>query len=104
MLGKYNKIDYVKYDDGAFAYLITGENAETNNMEVDIESDCDFNTEYRVTERITVRTIYNIHDIIDFAKGLNIDLCPKYNGSYLLVGGSNDCAIFDNLEYDWIED
>ena len=33
-----------------------------------------------------------------------IYLYKKYNGNYLLVGGSNDCAIFNNLEYDWIEE
>ena len=104
MLGKYKKVDYLKYDDGTFAYLITGEDAERNDFEVDIEADCDFNCSYKVVERTTVRIINAIHDIIDFAKGLDIDLSPKYNGNYLLVGGSNDCAIFDNLEYDWIEE
>lgn len=104
MLGKYNKIDYVKYDDGTYAYLITGEGAELDDLEVDIEADCFFNTEYTVTERTTVKNIRNIHDIIDFATSINVDLRPKYNGTYLLVGGSNDCAIYNNLEYNWIED
>lgn len=104
MLGKYDKIDYVKYNDGTCAYLITGEGAEINDLEVDIESDCFFNTSFKVIERTTVKIINNIHDIIDFAKGLNIDLYPRYNGTYLLVGGEKDCGIFDNLEYDWIHE
>lgn len=104
MLGKYNRIDCVKYDDGTFTYLITGEYAERNNLEVDITADCDFNTEFTVVKRITVKTISNIHDVIDFAKGLDIDLQNKFNGTYLLVGSSDDFAIFDNLAYDRIKD
>lgn len=102
MLGKYTKIDYVKYEDGTTAYLITGEEAASNGFEVDIVSDCDFNTEYTVVERKTACIINNVHDIINFAKNLNTDLSSKYNGAYLLVGGSNDCAILDDLEYDWV--
>lgn len=101
-IGRYSRIDLVKYDDGSSAYLITGNDIKENGFEVDMASDCWFNTGYEVVERKTVKEISELQDIIDFAQEHGIDLSKNYKDTHLLVGGEKDCAIFSNLEYNWI--
>ena len=102
MLGKYQRIELVKYDDGSLAYLITGDKVE-DCYEVDIQSDCFFNTEFKVLERTTVQEIHSIEDILNFSKTLNLDLSFRYDGTHFVVGGANDCGICQSLEFDWID-
>lgn len=100
-LGRYDRIDYVTYNDGSKTYLITGTDVDSA-FEVDIQSDCWFNTGFDVVERTTVKKLSNVSEIVDFAKTLGIDLTPYYNGRCLFVGGEKDCAVYENLQFDWI--
>ena len=103
MLGRYDRIDLVRYDDNSIGYLLTGYNVP-KDFEVDIEADCYFNTEFEVVERKTVKTLKNINDLLDFTKLIDCNLNARFNGTYLPVGGEKDCYIFSNLDYCWRED
>lgn len=111
MLGKYNRIDKVNLTDGKIAYdnqyLLTGiytngMSLEDSGLEVDLTGNCDFNCEFHVSERKTVQRVKTVQDILDFAKEHGIDLNCETK-SELIVGGSNDCIIHENLEFEWIE-
>lgn len=102
-IGEYERIEKVKYNDGTYVHLLTGVGAGSGGFEVELEGNCFFNTEFEVEERTLVLIVNTIQDVLDFAKTLNIDLTPNYNGKYLLVGGEKDMCVFDNLEYNWLE-
>lgn len=94
MIGKYDRIDFVKYNNGTETFLMCGKDVE-ENFEVDLKADCFFNTEFEVIERKTVMQITDLRQVIEFVK-TNL-------GMYLLVGAEKDCLVYINLEFDWIE-
>ena len=49
MIGKYDRIDFVKYNNGTETFLMCGKDVE-GNFEVDLKADCFFNTEFEVIE------------------------------------------------------
>lgn len=110
MLGKYNRIDKVDLNDGEIVYnnqyLLTGTytdgtSLEDSDLEVDLTGDCDFNCNYHVSGRKTVQRVKTVQDILDFAKEHGIDLNCE-GKSELIVGGSKDCIIHENLEFEWM--
>jgi hypothetical protein len=108
MLGKYTRIERVKYDNmpehQAYCYLLTADGLDALNLEVDLESDCYFNTEYLVSKRTKAAEVHCLQDILDFTKNfMHIDISDHYKDGCLIVGGSNDCKIHDNLEFEWID-
>ena len=111
MLGQYHRIDKVTLINGktvyANQYLLTGSFAdgtslEDGDFEIDLTGDCDFNCEFHVSKRETVREVKSIQDILDFTKEHGIDLDCECE-SKLFVGGNNDCIIHENLEFEWME-
>ena len=106
MIGKYDRIDFVKYNNGTETFLMCGKDVE-ENFEVDLKADCFFNTEFEVIERKTVMQITDLRQVIEFVKtNLGIDLHFKNyheTGMYLLVGAEKDCLVYIDLEFDWIE-
>lgn len=106
MIGKYSRIEYVKYNDGRFSYIISGDNID-KSFEVDIKDNFCFNTEFDVIDRVTVKTIKNTTDIVSFARThIGVDMYfDNFHGigQYILVGAERDCIIYCNLEFDWLE-
>ena len=103
MLGKYNRIEQVEYNDGTFGYLLTGDNVPFN-FEVDMNSDWFFNTDFIVTKREVAKQVNNLYELLFFCSEHYIDTVFRFNGAYLTIGGERDCYVLHDLSFCWKDD
>lgn len=104
MLGKYERIDKVIYNDGTEAFLLTHNGADVSGFEVDLKSDFWFNG-VEIVKRETIKTVDTLEEVVRFCKenDIKFDTCyDRLEENILKVGGEADCFVYDNLEYGWM--
>ena len=100
-LGKYTRIEKVKFADGIESFFLTHNGIEPD-YEVDLKSDFFFNG-LDVIERQFVMNITSLTELLDFCAKHKISLNNRFKDGVLYAGGAADMAINKALEYAWAE-
>lgn len=112
MLGQYTRIEKVVLEDSAFSpcYLLTGDNVGTD-FEVDLKSYWFYDKEYmgEIISREKIADVTSLQEVFDFfaAHKDECEISPiklyEDGKTKMIVGGSLDMAIEDNLEFNWCD-
>ena len=112
MLGQYTRIEKVELKDSAFnpCYLLTGDNVGTD-FEVDLKSYWFYDKEYmgEIVSREKIADVTSLQEVFDFfaehKDECEISPIKLYEDgkTKMIVGGSLDMAIEDNLEFNWCD-
>ena len=108
-LGRYDRIDKCDLFDKdnihtyKDCYILTGKDVD-DAFEVDLTGNLDFN-ELIVKNRVTVKNVSDLNGLTDFINNLgNNALKNQKITEFILVGGSHDMAVYQDLSFGWLSE
>lgn len=104
IIARYSRVVYVNLRDGErveTAYLLVSENGD--EFTVDLTGKFEFN-ELEVISQLDVSSFDTLSQLLRFLKKMGVEYDEFYDreGNFLLVGGSHDMAIDENLAGRWL--
>lgn len=104
IIARYSRVVYVNLRDGErveTSYLLVSENGD--EFTVDLTGKFEFN-ELEVISQLDVSSFDTLSQLLRFLKKMGVEYDEFYDkeGNFLLVGGSHDMAIDENLVGRWL--